>query len=424
MISIGKESFFISIKKPTLINQFFTHSLHAKHNNITFNTYTGTVTEIIRSEHMSIELKNIAKTYDNKNWILKDINTKIETGEFFAIVGPSGCGKSTLLRMIAGLIPISSGDLQIDNRSVINLPPRERNLTMVFQDYALFPFLDVEANVGFGLKARKMPELKIKKRVAHALELVDLTALKTRKPRELSGGQRQRVALARAIASDAKICLMDEPLSNLDAQLRGKMRSEIRELQQRLGLTLIYVTHDQIEAMTMADRIMVLNNQQVQQVGSPLDIYQHPSNSFVGTFFGTPQMNILKAHCPHTHNQQLIIDPFLTFQSPLDLPAGDYFVGVRPVDFDLTTHVTRTNAFVRSVEYLGNEFIIYIKLDDSAEIRVVTSEKIDLNSNERVLIRPKNKFFIFDHSGKTISFMKGVQNNGRTSKQETQAIIQ
>lgn len=373
---------------------------------------------------MSIELKNIAKTYDNKNWILKDINTKIETGEFFAIVGPSGCGKSTLLRMIAGLIPISSGDLQIDNRSVINLPPRERNLTMVFQDYALFPFLDVEANVGFGLKARKMPELKIKKRVAHALELVDLTALKTRKPRELSGGQRQRVALARAIASDAKICLMDEPLSNLDAQLRGKMRSEIRELQQRLGLTLIYVTHDQIEAMTMADRIMVLNNQQVQQVGSPLDIYQHPSNSFVGTFFGTPQMNILKAHCPHTHNQQLIIDPFLTFQSPLDLPAGDYFVGVRPVDFDLTTHVTRTNAFVRSVEYLGNEFIIYIKLDDSAEIRVVTSEKLDLNSNERVLIRPKNKFFIFDHSGKTISFMKGVQNNGRTSKQETQAIIQ
>lgn len=193
---------------------------------------------------MSIELSNISKTYNGSDFVLSDISVKIETGEFFAIVGPSGCGKSTLLRMIAGLIPITSGELKINDKDVTNLPPQERSLTMVFQNYALFPFLSVKDNVAFGLKARKMEKSEIDSRVINALELVNLSEYKERKPGELSGGQRQRVALARAIASDAKICLMDEPLSNLDAQLRNKMRSEIRELQQKLGLTLIYVTHD------------------------------------------------------------------------------------------------------------------------------------------------------------------------------------
>ncbi|KRL00590.1 ABC transporter ATP-binding protein [Liquorilactobacillus capillatus] len=369
---------------------------------------------------MSIELKNIAKTYDNNSWILKGINTRIKTGEFFAIVGPSGCGKSTLLRMIAGLIPISSGDLQIDNHSVTNLPPCDRNLTMVFQDYALFPFLDVEANVGFGLKARKMDVVKIEERVANALALVDLTAVKKRKPRELSGGQRQRVALARAIASDAKICLMDEPLSNLDAQLRGKMRSEIRELQQRLGLTLIYVTHDQIEAMTMADRIMVLNEQQVQQVGSPAEIYQYPANSFVATFFGTPRMNLLKAHCTQIHNHSLVIDPQLSFPTPFDLPAGDYFIGIRPQSFTIVAQISKANATIKNIEYLGTEFIVYVELDNGAKIRIAAAKQSSLSLNERILVKTPEDFLIFDHAGRAISSMKGTQKNGRTTKQAVQ----
>ena len=182
---------------------------------------------------MTIELKNIGKSYDGNSWTLNDITTEIESGEFFAIVGPSGCGKSTLLRMIAGLISISEGEIEIDGKDVTNLPPQDRNLTMVFQNYALFPFLSVRDNVAFGLKEHKMDAEEIKRRVDEALDMVNLTDYGDRKPRDLSGGQRQRVAVARAIASDAKICLMDEPLSNLDAQLRGKMRSEIRMLQQK-----------------------------------------------------------------------------------------------------------------------------------------------------------------------------------------------
>ena len=243
---------------------------------------------------MTIELKNIGKSYDGNSWTLNDITTEIESGEFFAIVGPSGCGKSTLLRMIAGLISISEGEIEIDGKDVTNLPPQDRNLTMVFQNYALFPFLSVRDNVAFGLKEHKMDAEEIKRRVDEALDMVNLTEYGDRKPRDLSGGQRQRVAVARAIASDAEICLMDEPLSNLDAQLRGKMRSEIRMLQQKLGLTMIYVTHDQVEAMTMADRIVVMRDGKIQQVGTPQEVYDHPANVFVGGFIGSPAMNFFK----------------------------------------------------------------------------------------------------------------------------------
>ncbi len=245
---------------------------------------------------MGIELKGITKTYDHATTpVLNGIDAEIQDGELFVIVGPSGCGKSTLLRMIAGIIPISDGILTINGQVMNGVPPKDRNLSMVFQSYALYPFLSVRDNVAFGLKARKMPTDEIEKRVNDALAMVTLTPFADRKPRELSGGQRQRVALARAIASDSKICLMDEPLSNLDAQLRVRMRSEIRELQRKLGLTLIYVTHDQTEAMTMADHVMVLNDQHVQQIDAPLDIYNHPANHFVAQFFGTPQINLLTA---------------------------------------------------------------------------------------------------------------------------------
>lgn len=367
---------------------------------------------------MSIELKNIAKSYDGEHWTLQNINTKIETGEFFAIVGPSGCGKSTLLRMIAGLISISDGQLLIDDKDVTNLAPQDRNLTMVFQNYALFPFLSVKDNVAFGLKARKMDPKQINERVAQALELVNLTEYAQRKPRELSGGQRQRVAVARAIASDAKICLMDEPLSNLDAQLRGKMRSEIREIQQRLGLTLIYVTHDQVEAMTMADRIMVLHDHKIQQIGTPLEIYTRPANTFVGEFFGTPRMNILQADYDEVLNK-LTLDADMEFAVTQKLVAGQYRIGVRPGALLLDATANITNAHVHNVEYLGNQSIIEVTLDDGQQLRVTTPESDDTlyRSNQRVKVTLNGDYYVFDQDGEILMYGKGGSQNGTTNIQ-------
>jgi sn-glycerol 3-phosphate transport system ATP-binding protein len=369
-------------------------------------------------EKMSIELKNIAKSYDGKNWTLQNINTKIETGEFFAIVGPSGCGKSTLLRMIAGLISISDGQLLIDDKDVTNLAPQDRNLTMVFQNYALFPFLSVKDNVAFGLKARKMDPKQINERVAQALELVNLTEYAQRKPRELSGGQRQRVAVARAIASDAKICLMDEPLSNLDAQLRGKMRSEIREIQQRLGLTLIYVTHDQVEAMTMADRIMVLHDHKIQQIGTPLEIYTRPANTFVGEFFGTPRMNILQADYDEVLNK-LTLDADMEFAVTQKLVAGQYRIGVRPGALLLDATANITNAHVHNIEYLGNQSIIEVTLDDGQQLRMTTPESDDTlyRINQRVKVTLNGDYYVFAPDGEILMYGKGGSQNGTTNIQ-------
>lgn len=366
---------------------------------------------------MTIELKNIGKSYDGNSWTLNDITTEIESGEFFAIVGPSGCGKSTLLRMIAGLISISEGEIEIDGKDVTNLPPQDRNLTMVFQNYALFPFLSVRDNVAFGLKEHKMDAEEIKRRVDEALDMVNLTEYGDRKPRDLSGGQRQRVAVARAIASDAKICLMDEPLSNLDAQLRGKMRSEIRMLQQKLGLTMIYVTHDQVEAMTMADRILVLHDSKIQQIGTPLEIYNHPANTFVAEFFGTPRMNLLEATYDARLNK-LIVDESLEFDCEDGMDRDDYIVGVRPSGFSVEKAADRSNARVVNAEYLGNMSIIELELDSGDEIRVTVDDDMnhDWMINQRMLVRPQGTFYIFDKTGKL--FAKGGSSNGTSRSEE------
>ncbi|WP_251552493.1 ABC transporter ATP-binding protein [Neobacillus muris] len=239
-----------------------------------------------------IELINISKSYDKQKGVLNSINLTIEEGEFFVLVGPSGSGKSTLLRMIAGLEEISGGFLKINGQTVNHLPPKDRNLSMVFQNYALYPHLTVKENILFGLKGRKVDKQEQQRRLKEAADMLGLQELLKRKPRELSGGQRQRVALGRSVVSHAPLCLMDEPLSNLDAKLRANMRVEIRRLQKRLGLTMIYVTHDQVEAMTMGDRIMVLNDGQIQQVGQPITLYNEPENLFVATFIGSPKMNI------------------------------------------------------------------------------------------------------------------------------------
>ena len=244
----------------------------------------------------TVELKNINKIYNNNVQAVFDFNIKINDREFIVFVGPSGCGKTTTLRMIAGLEEITSGQLLIDGEVMNDVAPKDRNIAMVFQSYALYPHMSVYDNMAFGLKLRRFSRDEIDRRVQHASEILGLKPYLDRKPAALSGGQRQRVALGRAIVRDAKVFLMDEPLSNLDAKLRVQMRSELIKLHESLGTTTIYVTHDQIEAMTMASRIVVMKDGWIQQIGAPKDIYDFPNNVFVGGFIGTPPMNFIEGH--------------------------------------------------------------------------------------------------------------------------------
>lgn len=245
----------------------------------------------------SLSLKHINKVYPNGFEAVKDFNLEIEDKEFIIFVGPSGCGKSTTLRMIAGLEDISSGELRIGDKLVNDVEPKDRDIAMVFQNYALYPHMTVYDNMAFGLKLRKVPKDEIDKMVREAAKILDLEALLDRKPKALSGGQRQRVAMGRAIVRNPKVFLMDEPLSNLDAKLRGQMRIEISKLHQRLGTTIIYVTHDQTEAMTLGTRIVVMSGGIVQQVDTPQVLYDTPCNLFVAGFIGSPQMNFVDAVC-------------------------------------------------------------------------------------------------------------------------------
>lgn len=242
----------------------------------------------------TVTLKNLNKVYDGNVHAVVDFNLQIKDKEFIVLVGPSGCGKTTTLRMVAGLEDITSGELRIDDEVVNDVAPKDRNIAMVFQSYALYPHMTVYDNMAFGLKLRKFSRDEIDRRVQNAAEILGLKPYLDRRPKALSGGQRQRVALGRAIVRDAKVFLMDEPLSNLDAKLRVQMRAEIIKLTEKLGITTIYVTHDQIEAMTMATRIVVMKDGYIQQVGTPKDIYDYPNNVFVGGFIGTPPMNFIE----------------------------------------------------------------------------------------------------------------------------------
>ncbi|WP_174802287.1 ABC transporter ATP-binding protein [Martelella limonii] len=242
----------------------------------------------------SVELNNVRKAYGALE-VIHGVSLAIEDGEFVALVGPSGCGKSTLLRMIAGLEEITGGDISIGGEIVNDLTPRERNIAMVFQSYALYPHMTVAENMGFNLRLAKRPKEEIEKRVGEAARMLDLTELLDRKPSQLSGGQRQRVAMGRAVVRNPAVFLFDEPLSNLDAKLRVQMRSEIKTLHQRVKTTSVYVTHDQIEAMTLADRVVVLNKGHIEQEGTPIELYKKPANLFVAAFIGSPAMNLLPA---------------------------------------------------------------------------------------------------------------------------------
>ena len=290
-------------------------------------------------------LKNIRKTYDNSKTVINNVNLEIKDKEFVVLVGASGCGKSTLLRMIAGLEDISDGEIYIGDKKVNNIPPKDRDIAFVFQSYALYPHMTVRENIAFGLKMRKVDKKIIEQKVQEAAEILNLGEYLDRKPKQLSGGQRQRVALGRAIVRNPKVFLMDEPLSNLDAKLRVQMRSEIKKLHEKLQTTFIYVTHDQTEALTMGDRIVVLNNGDIQQVDTPYEIYNNPKNMFVAGFVGSPQMNFIEG-------KDIGLDENIIY-------------GVRPEKMNVTDGDIKRVVDVEISEMLGSETIVYFNIGDS-----------------------------------------------------------
>lgn len=326
-----------------------------------------------------VVLKNIFKQYDNGVYAVKDVNIHIKDKEFMVLVGPSGCGKSTTLRMVAGLEEISQGDLLIDGVRVNDVQPKDRDIAMVFQNYALYPHMTVFENMAFGLKLRDFPKDEIKKRVEEAADILGLTDYLDRKPKALSGGQRQRVAVGRAIVRKPKVFLFDEPLSNLDAKMRVQMRTEISKLHKRLEATMIYVTHDQVEAMTMGDRITVMKDGLVQQIDTPLNLYHHPVNKFVAGFIGSPAMNFIKGSL--INNGSLMFkeeNGALNLTIPDSLPDAvkNYInkpvvLGIRPEDIHVSDidkpNYVKGEALVEVVEPMGNEIFIYFNtsLNDS-----------------------------------------------------------
>ena len=326
----------------------------------------------------SLSLKNINKVYPNGFHAVKDFNLEIEDKEFIIFVGPSGCGKSTTLRMIAGLEEISGGTLKIGDRVVNDVEPKDRDIAMVFQNYALYPHMTVYDNMAFGLKLRKVPKAEIDKKVREAARILDLDKLLDRKPKALSGGQRQRVAMGRAIVRNPKVFLMDEPLSNLDAKLRGQMRIEISKLHQRLGTTIIYVTHDQTEAMTLGTRIVVMNAGVVQQVDTPQVLYDTPCNLFVAGFIGSPQMNFLDAVCQKKGDKVVLkvgpADIVLPPAKAKKLIDGGYegktvVLGIRPEDVhDSQAFISNSpdsviESTIKVYELLGAEVFLYFDVD-------------------------------------------------------------
>lgn len=362
---------------------------------------------------VTVDLDHIYKEYANADsYSVSDFDLHIKDHEFIVFVGPSGCGKSTTLRMIAGLEDITKGDLKIDGQIMNDVAPKDRNIAMVFQNYALYPHMTVFDNMAFGLKLRKYDKDEIKKRVDEAAAILGLSEYLDRKPAALSGGQRQRVALGRAIVRDAPIFLMDEPLSNLDAKLRVTMRAEIAKLHQRLNTTTIYVTHDQTEAMTMADRIVVMSMGEVQQIGTPSDIYEHPRNVFVAGFIGSPAMNFFKVH---------YADGVLTDQSgsiKLNVPEGrakildkagyngqDITLGVRPED--LHTEEAFMETFPKAVipaqvvvsELLGAESMLYVKTGETEYVAKVDARDYHRPGEQIQIAFDLNKAHFFD--GKT-----------------------
>ncbi len=349
-----------------------------------------------------IRLKNVNKQFGEDVVVLKDINLEILDKEFLVLVGPSGCGKSTCLNLIAGLEYVTSGKIYFDNADVTYLPPKERKIAMVFQSYALYPHMNVRENMGFSLKLSKMDKKEINKRVEAAAELLGIKQLLTRKPSELSGGQRQRVALGRSIVRNPTVFLFDEPLSNLDAKLRIQMRGEIIKLHRKLRITQVYVTHDQVEAMSMADRIAILFNGQFQQIGPPKEVYNKPANKFVAGFIGSPAMNFWDAQV----NGTKVVFGKQEYPLPQDIVeklkskgADNIVLGIRPEHITITPKVRDESYKVHLtvVEFLGAETIVTFEFSDGINGMVAVSGFYPAKMGDNAYISlPSEKIHIFD----------------------------
>jgi multiple sugar transport system ATP-binding protein len=317
----------------------------------------------------TLSLKNIAKSYDNHNYVIKDLNLEIHDGEFMVFVGPSGCGKTTLLRMIAGLEDITDGEVYFGQDYVNEIAPAKRGAAMVFQSYALYPHMTVAENLCFSLKLAGASKAEQDKAVEQAAEILQIKPLLQRKPKALSGGQRQRVAIGRAIVRKPKVFLFDEPLSNLDANLRVQMRVELTRLHRELGTTMIYVTHDQVEAMTLGERIAVFNAGKIEQVGTPLELYHNPANLFVAEFMGSPKMNLMPAQLVSGAAPAVKVGEagILTLEANFKSSAVVQTVGVRPEHFEIVATGQGLSAVVTLVEHLGDSTIVYVTLKGSTK---------------------------------------------------------
>ena len=340
-----------------------------------------------------IVIKNLEKSF-GENKVINNFNIDIKNGEFIVLVGPSGCGKSTLLRMVSGLESIDQGEIFLDTKLINNLIPSKREIAMVFQSYALYPHMNVFENMSFGLKMEKISKDEISKKVNHAAATLQIEDLLDRKPKQLSGGQRQRVAIGRAITRNPKVFLFDEPLSNLDAALRSEMRVEISKLHKKLKTNIIYVTHDQIEAMTLADRIVVLNKGIIEQFGTPNEIYTDPNNIFVAEFIGSPKMNIIKINKEQIVNSNTIelFKNKITFEN-FDF-KDDIYLGIRPEDISIKNdREIKLDVKVDLIENLGFEKIIYAKLSD---IQIIIKSSEDISNQTLNISFSKNKVLFFD----------------------------
>jgi multiple sugar transport system ATP-binding protein len=329
-----------------------------------------------------VKFVNVKKIFGD-NLVLNNINLEVKNGEFCVIVGPSGCGKTTLLRILAGLEDVTEGEIYIDNVLVNNIPPSKREIAMVFQDYALYPHMTVKENMSFSLRLRNFPKEEIEKRVNEAAEILQIKHLLDRMPKQLSGGQRQRVAIGRAIVRHPKVFLFDEPLSNIDAKLREEMRIETLRVHQKLQTTMVYVTHDQIEAMTLASKIVVMNKGVIQQEGTPIEIYKKPQNIFVASFIGTPTMNFIKGKITLENDKTFLIHkekkffiPSYSFPDSSKYNGREVILGIRPDDIILDdSKIDKENAIsarVDVVELLGPRENVYIKISDEKTICATT----------------------------------------------------
>ena len=346
-----------------------------------------------------IVIKNLEKSF-GENKVINNFNIDIKDGEFIVLVGPSGCGKSTLLRMVSGLESIDHGEIFLDTKLINNLIPSKREIAMVFQSYALYPHMNVFENMSFGLKMEKIPKNEINQKVNHAANTLQIENLLERKPKQLSGGQRQRVAIGRAITRSPKVFLFDEPLSNLDAALRSEMRVEISKLHKKLKSNIIYVTHDQVEAMTLADRIVVLNKGNIEQFGTPSEIYTDPNNIFVAEFIGSPKMNIIKI------NKDQIIDSntIELFTNKITFENfnfnDEFYLGIRPEDISIKSdRDIQLNVKVDLIENLGFEKIIYAKLADN---QIIIKSSQDFSNQPLNISFSKDKVLFFDKDKKRI----------------------